>query len=449
MGLKILFGAIFILILLTSGIKAQVTFVSSTEIISVSNKTDISDLRMLNSNVFRIEGNVCHLEKPIRVEASGIFSISSETCDILQMYPGTFMIIRGEIYFNNILVTSFDPYTQKPIPISKETYANSRPFISTEYPAKYFYAENSEFSHLGYYHGIENGSKWGLALYDTPKAKIINSRLHHNYFGLYTFNASHLVVADSEVYDNLEYGLDFHDYSDNHWIINNEIYRNGNHGIIYSKYCDNNTIIGNLVRDNNTTVFVKGEDRNYGTHGIMLHKDSTYNKIINNTVINNVVGIYLEESDYNLVEGNNVINDNSHGIYISRSNNNSLLHNLVANSNGYSIYSYYSYDNSYANNNLSDLAYVKTEYKGQNYSLEGNTPSISPSDKGSEDLVNIRKESQVSGDKNESLSIFGITDKLLLTKIFLIVGLIAVAIVIIFFESIVLLVRGRRDGSDD
>jgi nitrous oxidase accessory protein NosD len=122
---------------------------------------------------------------------------------------------------------------------------------------------------------------------DRNSVDVINTRIHNNYFGIYTFNTFSVHILDSEIYDNIEYGLDFHDYSENYLISGNEIYRNGNHGLIFSKFCQENRIVNNVIRDNNTTVFVKGEDRDYGTHGIMLHHFSTDNLIENNTLINN------------------------------------------------------------------------------------------------------------------------------------------------------------------
>src|SRR5262249_1479454 len=102
--------------------------------------------------------------------------------------------------------------------------------------------------------GYDNSEAYGLVWKvstNSPSKRvnvygnIVNSRIHDNFFGVYTFGANGMQWLTNEVSDNVQYGLDPHDDSDNLLIQGNKVHHNGNHGIIASMRCDPLTIRGN------------------------------------------------------------------------------------------------------------------------------------------------------------------------------------------------------------
>jgi parallel beta-helix repeat protein len=129
---------------------------------------------------------------------------------------------------------------------------------------------------------------------------ILRSRLHHNYFGMYSYGSYGQQMIDNEVDHNIGYGFDPHDDSDYLVIERNNVHHNGTHGIIASQRC-NNIIIRNNISWNN------------GHNGIMLHR-------------------YCDDS---LIEGNRSFNNGDAGIALFDNNrthvrNNTCQRNLLA-----------------------------------------------------------------------------------------------------------------------
>jgi PGF-pre-PGF domain-containing protein len=321
----------------------------------------LSDLSIAGNDFFEIKDNICYLKKPLNIGENATLFANSDSCSGIRMYPDTSIVITGSIFFKDIFVTSYDPITNDHVYLTRAEYDKTRPYIYTKFPVKMFSAINTEFSYLGYYRIGQIGSKWGVAFYDLPNGEVRNSSMHHNYFGLYSSNASHITVENSKIYSNLEYGLDFHTYSNNFLIYRNEVYDNGNHAIIFSQWCNYNQIIENNVRDNIENVFVKGTELNYGTHGIMLDYSSNYNLVQGNRLENNRAGIYLTNSKNNVVRYNQVITDLEEGIRLKNSSNNLFENNSVFSSDGYSLYLYFSPNNTYNNNNFTNYVYIKDE----------------------------------------------------------------------------------------
>jgi parallel beta-helix repeat protein len=340
-----------------------------------NNNITLSNLIFVGNDSFEIKDKICYLKKPLHITENITLFATGDSCLGLRMYPDTYIRVAGSVFFKDIFVTSYDPETNDHIYLTRDEYDKTRPYIYTKSPSRMFSAINTEFSYLGYYKLEQNGSKWGVALYDLPNGEVKNSSIHHNYFGLYTFQTKNLVVENSKIYSNLEYGLDFHDYSDNFLIYRNEVYDNGNHAIIFSKWCDYNKIIENNVHDNMDNVFVKGNEKDYGTHGIMLHHSSNYNLVQGNNLTNNRVGIYLMDSDYNTISDNQIFTDREEGIYLLDGDNNLISNNSVFSSEGYSLYSYYSSKNTYKNNYFKNYAYIKDQ-DGSNLYMLNDVPGF-------------------------------------------------------------------------
>jgi parallel beta-helix repeat protein len=154
-----------------------------------------------------------------------------------------------------------------------------------------------------------------------------NSEFHHNYFGLYTFGATGMVFRNNEMYENVQYGLDPHDDSNNFIVEYNDVYSNGNHGIIFSKRCFNNVIRYNHSHDNRL-------------HGVMLDRNSNDNSVYGNVLTGNTDGIALWDSHQNAIYDNKIL-DSKRGIRLNnQSSNNDITTNQIADSTQYGLYLY-------------------------------------------------------------------------------------------------------------
>lgn len=190
---------------------------------------------------------------------------------------------------------------------------------------------NSDIGYLGSPNAEAYGISWkvsGTLNEVRVYGNILNSRFHHNYYGVYTYGAYGMTIDGNEFDQNVQYGLDPHDDSDYLTITNNSAHHNGNHGIICSKRCNN------LVLRNNKSYSNTG-------HGIMLHRSTDYSLVENNQVYDNSsTGIALFESNNNILRGNIVLNNN-YGIRLSMgSSYNRMEGNVIDETNKYSIYTY-------------------------------------------------------------------------------------------------------------
>jgi len=151
--------------------------------------------------------------------------------------------------------------------------------------------------------------------------------IHDNYMGFYSFGATGMVLRNNKIYNNIEYGLDPHDDSNNFIVEFNEVYNNGNHGIIFSRRCVNNVIRNNRSYNN-------------ALHGIMLDRESNYNSIYDNYTAGNTDGIALWRSDLNAIYNNEVV-ENKRGIRLNRrSADNVIYDNVIKASTQYGVYLY-------------------------------------------------------------------------------------------------------------
>jgi poly(beta-D-mannuronate) C5 epimerase len=203
---------------------------------------------------------------------------------------------------------------------------------------------------------------------------IIRSRVHHNYFGHYSFGSHGQRMLDNEVDHNIGYGLDPHDDSDDLVIERNNVHHNGWHGIIASQRC-NNAIIRNNITWNN------------GKNGIMLHRycdDSlvegnrsfrngdagialfdNYRTVVRNNVCleNTTAGIRLSVGPAdNLIENNEFATGDSYGIYLykgvdapapgdnGKPKRNTFRNNWIHDNAGHGIFSTTADDNTFTRN---------------------------------------------------------------------------------------------------
>src|SRR3989344_5151016 len=194
--------------------------------------------------------------------------------------------------------------------------------------------KNSDVGYLGYYAAESYGLAWKVrgttpGIYDKVDVygDIVGNRIHHNYFGVYTFGAYGGQWLNNEVDNNVQYGLDPHDDSDDLVIEGNNVHHNGNHGIICSQRCDHIMIrnnnssnnLGNgimLHRNTNDSLVEFNTVNDNGDSGIAIF-DSHRNTVRDNMALRNKNGIRLSVgSSYNLVENNDFGYNNRYGVYL-------------------------------------------------------------------------------------------------------------------------------------
>jgi hyaluronan synthase len=260
-----------------------------------------------------------------------------------------FVWIRGEsgnLLISDTKITSWDEKNKTP----DFEHMTGRAYIVVRNSGRMDIL-NSELGYLGYAGLPNRGGPFGGSYGVSWKIKngafrdnlltgvVMNSKFHNNYFGLYTFGATGLIIRNNQFYENDQYGLDPHDDSNNFLIDSNQAYLNGNHGIIISKRCIYNTITNNvsynnrlhgimLDRESNNNL-VQNNEVYGGSDGIALYA-SSQNIILNNNIHNNIRGLRMNVgSAHNFVENNSVIS-NSRGFYIyDQSKNNLLIKNQL------------------------------------------------------------------------------------------------------------------------
>lgn len=192
---------------------------------------------------------------------------------------------------------------------------------------------SSEVGHLGYNTAEGYGLTWKVI---SPQfdlvgvfGDVVDSTIHHNYFGIYTYGGEGMTFRDNEIFENVKYGLDPHDDSDNLLIEGNFVHHNGNHGIICSQRCNNLHIIGNTSSHNTG-------------NGIMLHRNTNDSLVEDNTTNDNTdSGIAIFDSHRNTVRNNEALRNLKSGIRLSvGSSENVIEDNIFSDGVRYGMYFY-------------------------------------------------------------------------------------------------------------
>lgn len=252
-------------------------------------------------------------------------------------------VLGGRLEIVGTCVTSWDS--------ARNTYdqhhANGRSFVLARDGAR-MDIRGAELSYLGYDADQSYGVAWRLA---GTTGELIDSYLGYNFYGLYTYEASDLVIRGNEVHHSVRYGIDPHTRSNRLLIERNVSHHNGKHGIILAETCDDNIIRNNTVyanalhgiviyqRSNNNLVEGNTSYAN-GQQGINVN-DSTRTTIRDNTVYDNAevgIGVGQDATD-TLVEANRVHDNREDGIFLYSGATKTLLQgNTVSHNARYGIY---------------------------------------------------------------------------------------------------------------
>lgn len=255
----------------------------------------------------------------------------------------------GHLLLNGITLTSWDSVANS----VDENIANQRSYLLALEGGRLDIL-HSDVGYLGWESGEASGLSWRKRLNPGDPStgatgRLEDSQIHHNYFGMYSYEAYGLQILRNQVYSNLYYGIDPHDDSRAFEVAYNKVYANGNHGIIFSRLCKENVIHHNEVYNN-------------AAHGIMLDRGSNNNIIRDNLVYDNQDGIAIFQSADNQIF-NNTLDHNKRGIRINATFdaddvydglavNNQITNNTIENSLEHGIYLYARADRNLIANNL-------------------------------------------------------------------------------------------------
>lgn len=250
----------------------------------------------------------------------------------------------GNMLFSKVKITSWNERNGTP----DFDHSNGRAYITAKNSGRMDIL-NSELAYLGYSGAPNRGGPFGgsygvswkiksQGLHDRLLTGVVqNNQFHNNYFGAYTFGTTGMLFQKNKFYDNVEYGLDPHDDSNNMLIESNQAFQNGRHGIIASRNCFNNKIINNTSYDNRL-------------HGIMLDRNSNNNLIQGNVTYGNVDGIAIYESNKNVISENKIQN-NVRGIRLNAGSTENFIKNNSITQNSFGLYIYNQANKNIAMNN--------------------------------------------------------------------------------------------------
>lgn len=293
--------------------------------------------------------------------------VMSSTADTIESGAAidykTFVYLKtenGAIQIDGVKIYSWDGAAPD------TNYSNGRAYILAKYAAT-LTVRNADIGYLGSADGESYGLAWrdddgdGNVLRTRVTGEVINSKIHHNYYGIYTYQAQHMVFRGNEFYNNVRYGFDPHDYTHHVVVENNLAYNNGAHGFIISRGC-NNFIFRNNKSYNNSDpgsnlahgfMFDPGgadidkpqvssshnlleNNEAYGNEGYgMRLLGSGDNEIRNNYFHDNDMGMSIDGAAVASSTTNNVIWNNrfegntKYGIFVREANQNQILENHI------------------------------------------------------------------------------------------------------------------------
>jgi parallel beta-helix repeat protein len=235
------------------------------------------------------------LNANLRVERKASLRIVAPEAHMLKLRSGEdgfvwLKVAGGKLELDGVCVSSWDTARDR----SDENYADGRSFVLARAGAR-MTISRSELRYLGYDANESYGLAWRLA---GTRGSIVDSILAYNYYGLYSYEASDLVIRGNEVHHSVRYGIDPHTRSNRLLIEGNISHDNGKHGIILAEDCNDSVIRNNIVYGNTL-------------HGIVIY----------------------QHSDNNLVEGNQSYGNREQGININNASDNELRNNTL-HSNG-------------------------------------------------------------------------------------------------------------------
>ncbi|MCB0187994.1 MAG: right-handed parallel beta-helix repeat-containing protein, partial [Caldilineaceae bacterium] len=301
--------------------------------LQLSPTTGVSELRLRSdSNTF-----VKQRERILDTDSPDVLdAISYSTFVYLKAESGTIQIDHVTIYSWDESANAVD-----------QDEINGRAYILAKYAAT-LNIRNADIGYLGSKDGESYGISWrdvgeeSGAFITRVTGEVLNSKIHHNYYGIYTYQAENMTFRGNEFYENIRYGFDPHDYSHHFVVEENVAHHNGAHGFIISRGC-NNFIFRNNRSHNN---YDPGSNL---AHGFMLDPgganidkpqvSSSDNVLVDNEAYaNEGYGIRVLGSSDNILRRNN-FHHNDMGMSIDTDSDRNLIeNNLVEENSRYGFY---------------------------------------------------------------------------------------------------------------
>lgn len=294
------------------------------------------------------------------------FQIAAPSVQRLKLRSDTTMFASiktygGRLTFDGVCVTSWDTVHNT----VATDYSIGRSFVLARDGARMDIL-NSEMSYLGFLANESYGVAWRLP---GTTGSASNSRFGHNFYGLYSYEASDLVIRGNEVHHSIRYGIDPHTRSNRLLIENNISHHNGKQGIILAEECNDSTIRNNTVYANSL-------------HGIVIYQRSNHNLVEGNTSFGNALqGININDSSGNTIRGNTVYENAEVGIGVGQNAaDNLVVGNTVRNNGRDGIYLFSeAIRNTIRDNTVHDNVRFGIYAKSAGNTVEGNHVSGNPS----------------------------------------------------------------------
>ena len=264
--------------------------------------TDIRSLAKNNASrgLLKCQENICELEAPLFVEAGAVLLIDDVQLN-MHRAGGAFIASLGHLQVERShLLTAAEPDC-----VFEAPYTGFRPFVAAMTGSRTV-SISSQYTDLGYHapkaYGFSVHANKGEV---PPSAVLVGNVFVGLYYGFYSHHAHHVAIAGNIYRDNIIYGIDPHDYSEDLYILGNRAYgTKKKHGIVISRGVTRTTISGNHSYENNGT-------------GIMLDRHSNGNVISHNVVSNNGIdGISVLESSDSRFVGNSAFGNSQAGIRV-------------------------------------------------------------------------------------------------------------------------------------
>jgi parallel beta-helix repeat protein len=255
------------------------------------------------------------LSANLRVGKGALLQVAAPEAHRLKLRsePAGFVWIKafgGQLIFADTCATSWDTGRNA----VDELLEDGRSFVLARDQAQ-MDIRGSELSYLGYLANESYGVAWRQR---GTSGVAIDSRFGHNFYGLYSYEASELVIRGNEVHHSVRYGIDPHTRSNRLLIADNVSHHNGKQGIILAEACEQGVVRGNTVFAN-------------ALHGIVLYQRSNDNLVENNVVFGNgLQGINVNASSHNTIRGNTAYDNAEAGIGVGQdAADNLIVGNIV------------------------------------------------------------------------------------------------------------------------
>lgn len=368
------------LTILVTGAGATITLADIQSGLGAANADHLVNLGngvwRLNTNLW-IDEDVTLLLSPqngvnelqLRSDNNGAVTSSAineiESIDAIE-YP-SFVYLKtenGSIHLDSVKVYSWDTAANA----VDTNYSNGRAYILAKLDAT-LTVQNADIGYLGSADGESYGLSWRdinsttepNVLRTRVTGQVLNSKIHHNYYGIYTYQAQNMTFRGNEFHSNVRYGFDPHDYTHHVLVEDNLAYNNGAHGFIISRGCNNFTFRNNKSYNNvdpgtnlahgfmldpggasasdpqvssSNNLLENNESYNNEGYGLRL-LGSSDNEIRNNYFHHNDTGMTIDgaavtsATTRNLVRGNRFEANTKTGIFLREAPQNEIRENII------------------------------------------------------------------------------------------------------------------------